>query len=396
MLNYLFHFYGKQRNICKMIDSIAPKVAIVACDSYDIELLTEKVRQSLDLIGGLDKFIKPGMKVLLKPNLISAKDPERAITTHPELVAVVAREVRKIGAEPFVGDSPGGAKRQIERVWENTGMKAMARRENLELVNFEATGVVEMNCNGKKYHLAKAAIDADFIISLPKLKTHVLTLMTGAVKNVYGLIPGFRKGNYHKEYPKPYDFAEIIVDILSLKMPGLSIMDGILAMEGDGPASGTPRKVNLLLTSKDPVAIDAIAAEIIGYKPYQVPTTKIASEAGLGIGWPEAVYVVGEQLKDVKIRDFKLTSNRKFELIPKVFWNMLGPLIWIRPAIEKKSCTKCMTCVESCPTGAMRVGDNKIPVFDYDLCISCWCCHELCRDKAIFVNKSVLAKKLIR
>jgi uncharacterized protein (DUF362 family)/Pyruvate/2-oxoacid:ferredoxin oxidoreductase delta subunit len=378
------------------MDSLNSTVAVLKCKSYDNQLLTEKIRQILNLIGGLDQFIKPGMRVLLKPNMISAKAPERAITTHPELVAVVAREVRNLGATPVIGDSPGGAKRGIKRVWQNTGMLEISERDGIELINFEATGVVKMECNGRKYYLAKEAMEADFIINLPKLKTHVLTLMTGAVKNVFGLVPGFRKGNYHKEFPKPKDFAEIIVDILSLSAPGLTILDGILSMEGDGPSSGTPRYTNLLFASSDPVAIDAIIGEIIGFKPCQVPTTKIASEAGLGTGWPEAIRVVGEQLNEVKIDDFQLTSNKTFELIPKILSKFLGSLIWIRPAIDKKSCTKCHTCLNSCPTGALRLGMEKIPIFDYNLCINCWCCHELCPENSVHVNKSFLARKFIK
>ncbi|MFH2035343.1 MAG: DUF362 domain-containing protein [Candidatus Zixiibacteriota bacterium] len=378
------------------MESLKSIVAIQRCNTYDTDILSNRLHNLLELLGGLDNFVKPGMRVLLKPNLISAKTPDRGITTHPELVAAVAREVKKIGAVPVIGDSPGGAKRGLERVWEKTGMRAIAERDGLELLNFEASGVVQMKCNGRTFYIAREAVEADFIINLPKLKTHVLTLMTGAVKNVFGFIPGFRKGNYHKEYPKPNEFAEIIVDIFSLVTPGLSIMDGILAMEGDGPSSGKPRWVNLLIGSADAVALDSIAGEIVGFKPYQVPTTRIASESGLGIGWPQAINIVGESIRNAKISDFELTSNLKFEIIPKIIWNMVGPLVWIRPAIDRKTCTSCNTCINSCPTGALRVGDNCIPVFDYKLCINCWCCHELCPEKSVFVNKSLLAKKLIK
>jgi uncharacterized protein (DUF362 family)/Pyruvate/2-oxoacid:ferredoxin oxidoreductase delta subunit len=378
------------------MENLTSTVAVTRCNGYYPKLVDEKVGHILELIGGLEQFIKPGMRVLLKPNLISAKAPERAITTHPEIVAAVARRIKKLDAEPIIGDSPGGAKRGINRVWENTGMKDMAVRENIELVCFEATGVVEMKCNGRNYYLAREAVEADFIINLPKLKTHVLTMMTGAVKNVFGLVPGFRKGNYHKEFPKPDDFAEIIVDILSLASPGLTIMDGILSMEGDGPSSGTPRPTNLLLASCDPVALDAIVGEIIGLGPNQVSITRKASEAGLGIGWPDAVKVIGERLNDVKIQDFRLTSNRKFELLPEFLMKMLGSLIWIRPAILKKNCSVCQTCVTSCPTGSLRTNGKNAPEFDYNLCINCWCCHELCPEKSIFVNKSLLARKFIR
>ncbi len=379
-----------------MSDQLPPKVAILKCDSYDPSLLDEKVEQIFSLLEDTGQIVRPGMKVLLKPNMISAKAPELAITTHPEIVAAVARKVRSMGGIVAVGDSPGGAKRGINRVWENTGMKAMAEREGLELINFEAGGVEKFQLNGRAYYLAKPAVEADLVINLPKLKTHVLTLMTGAVKNVYGLIPGFRKGNYHKEYPKPKDFAEIVVDILSIITPGLTIMDSILAMEGDGPSSGKPRWANLIMASRDPVALDAVAGEIIGLKSYQVPTTRIASEAGLGIGWAEMVEIRGERFSDVRINDFELTSNRKFELIPELIWRVIGPFVWVRPAIDNKKCTKCQTCLNSCPTGALRLGENKVPLFNYDLCINCWCCHELCPSKSVYVNKSWLAEKFIR
>jgi uncharacterized protein (DUF362 family)/Pyruvate/2-oxoacid:ferredoxin oxidoreductase delta subunit len=379
-----------------MDDELRSRVAIVDCSSYDTDILTQKVQESLALLGGLDRFVKPGMKVLLKPNLISAKQPQRAITTHPAVVAVVAREVRKIGADVVVGDSPGGAKRGIQRVWDNTGMSAMAAREGLELVNFEAAGMEKFRCNGRAYFIARPAVEADFIISLPKLKTHVLTLMTGAVKNIFGLVPGFRKGNYHREFPKPDDFAEVVVDILSIKPPDLTIMDAVLSMEGDGPSSGTPRWTNLLIASRDPVAIDAVAAEIIGLEPRNVPTTRIASDSGLGIGWPEMIDVLGKPLKEARVPGFQLTSNRKIEMIPDFLYKLLTPYIWVRPAVDRHLCTKCATCVDSCPTGALSIDADKIPVLSEDLCISCWCCHELCPSKAVFVNKSWLAKKFIR
>ncbi|UCD17455.1 MAG: DUF362 domain-containing protein, partial [Candidatus Zixiibacteriota bacterium] len=278
----------------------------------------------------------------------------------------------------------------------NTGMAAMAEREGIELVNFEASGVVRRELDGRVYFLARPAAEADFIISLPKLKTHVLTLMTGAVKNMFGLIPGFRKANYHKENPKPADFAQVVVDILALRPPDLTIMDAVLAMEGDGPSSGNPRRVNLLLGSADPVALDAVASDIIGLPPDKVPTTRIASEAGLGFGWPEAAYIVGQRLADVRMNDFQLTSNRKLELLPKFLVRLIDPYVWVRPAIRRDECTKCNTCVDSCPTHALSGEDEEVPIIDYDTCINCWCCHELCPSRAVFVNRSWLAKKFIR
>jgi len=379
-----------------MIEEPKPRVALLTCPDYSPEVVSVKIREILDLLGGLDTFVGPGMTVLLKPNFLSAKEPERAITTHPEIVAAVAREVRSLGAKVIIGDSPGGAKRGVRRVWENTGMLKMAEREGLELVNFEASGVVRFQIGERVYFLAKPAVEADLIINLPKLKTHVLTLMTGAVKNMFGLIPGFRKANYHKQFPKPDHFAQVIVDILSLRPPALSIMDAVLSMEGDGPSSGTPRWTNLLLASRDAVALDTIAAEIIGLNPQKVPTTRIASESGLGIGWPEAIETVGDDLQRAIIPDFKLTSNRKLSLIPTFLVRIIDPLVWVRPAIEKDTCTRCNSCVNSCPVGALSNLDHAVPVFNYEICINCWCCHEICPEKSVYVDKSWLANKFIR
>ncbi|MFZ5980421.1 MAG: DUF362 domain-containing protein, partial [Candidatus Zixiibacteriota bacterium] len=268
-----------------MLKDIIPKVAVVRADSYEPEILYKKLEETLALIGGLQTYVKPGMKVLLKPNLLSAKAPDRAITTHPEIVAAVARMVRERGAKVIIGDSPAGAKTGIQRVWDNTGLSDIARRDSLELVSFEKAGTTPVNVGDKTYYIAKPVLEADLIINLPKLKTHVLTLLTGAVKNVFGVIPGFRKGMYHKEAPNPRHFSRIIVDIFSAVQPGLNILDGILIMEGDGPASGTARKGNLLMASTDAVALDTVVAEIVGLAPQKIHTIKYASESGLGIGW---------------------------------------------------------------------------------------------------------------
>lgn len=379
-----------------MFDEVKPTVAVQTCDSYEPDKVTEKVREIMDLLGGLDQFVQPGMTVLLKPNFLSAKEPSRAITTHPAVVEAIAKAVRDLGAAVRIGDSPGGAKRGIKRVWRNTGMLEMAEREGFELVPFESSGVVRFEVDHREYYLAKPAVEADLIINIPKLKTHVLTLMTGGVKNLFGLIPGFRKATYHKQFPKPEAFAQIIVDILSLMPPGLTIMDGVLAMEGDGPSSGQPRWANLLLGSRDPVALDAVAAEIIGLDPGKVPTTRIASEAGLGIGWPEAVKIVGENLDAVKIPDFKLTSNLKISLIPGFLVRLIDPYVWVRPAIDEELCTRCNTCVNSCPVNALSNANHSAPTFDYDKCINCWCCHELCPEKSVYIDRSWLAEKFIR
>jgi len=372
-----------------------PRVALVRAESYERESLDQAIGRALRCLGGLERFVRPGMSVLLKPNLLSAKAPERAITTDPEFVAAVGRAVKALGARVIIGDSPAGAEKGIDRLWQNCGMTAIAQRDGFELVNFELSGSRPVTIGGQVYHIAKPVLDAGLVISLPKLKTHVLTLMTGGVKNTFGCIPGFRKGLYHKEAPKPQLFARVLVDIFSAVRPALTIMDAIVAMEGDGPSSGTPRQVGLAAATEDAVALDAVMAAIVGLSPDKVHTTRFAGERGLGENRLSHIETVGMSIKDARVVGFKLTSNTKMELIPKFAYDAVSRFIWQRPKIDDVTCTQCQACVDSCPTGAMvAVGLCGTPAFNEDLCINCWCCHEICPSRAIGIEKSWLARRI--
>ena len=372
-------------------------VAAVRADSYDPPALYAGISRLLDLIGGIGRFVRPGMRVLIKPNLLSARGPERAVVTHPEVVAAIARLVREAGGSVQVGDSPAGAKVGIRRVWDNTGYSEMAAREGLELVNFEKAGSRPVAIDTSVYYIARPVLDADLVINVPKLKTHVLTLMTGAVKNMFGSVPGFRKGMYHKSAPSPRHFSRHVVDVFSAVQPGLTIMDAVLGMEGDGPASGSPRPINLLLASPDGVALDTVAADVIGLNPQRVHTTRYAAEAGLGIGWLEGIRVAGEKLSSMKIPDFKLTSNLKLELLPRFLVNIVDPFLWLFPGIDSSKCIMCGECVNSCPTKALQSnGHRRVPSFRKKLCITCWCCHEVCPEHAVFIDKSFLASRFLK
>lgn len=372
-------------------------VSIFRANSYDPDHLEQVITQALEPLGGMRAFVRPGMTVLLKPNMLSAKAPDRAITTHPEFVAAVGRMAMRLGAHVRIGDSPAGAKVGIERVWENCGFRQIAERDGFELVNFEKEGTSAVAIETRVYYIAKPILEADLVINLPKLKTHVLTLMTGGVKNMFGSIPGFRKGMYHRENPNPRHFARTIVDIFAAVQPELTIMDAIVAMEGDGPASGNPTKLNLVLASNDAVALDTVAAHIIGLEPQRVHTIRYAAEAGLGIGWVEGISVRGISILAAKPEKFSLTSNMGMELVPKFLWNLLASHIWLRPKIAEETCTACGMCVASCPTKALSSnGNNGVPGLSQDKCITCWCCHEICPAHAISVEKSWLARKLVR
>ena len=333
---------------------------------------------------------------MVKPNLLSAREPERAVTTHPSLVQAVVEEVKELGAIPLIGDSPGGVEKGIQRVWENTGMAKVSEITGAELLSFEKSGVVEKRApSGKRYWVAKPSAECDAIISLPKLKTHTLCLMTCALKNMFGVIPGFRKGEYHKQAPKPKDFAEIVVDIYSVVRPQISLVDGVVAMEGDGASSGDPKYLGIFLASEDAVALDAVCSHLMGLKPEEVEITAEAAKRGLGKIRLDQIEVVGEDLDGFKGLDFQLPSNRFLRLIPKFLVNLLAPYIWVRPAILDGNCTNCNVCVENCPVKTIHPGDPT-PTYDYNDCINCMCCHELCPHRAVYLEKSWLSRKIGR
>jgi uncharacterized protein (DUF362 family)/Pyruvate/2-oxoacid:ferredoxin oxidoreductase delta subunit len=371
-------------------------VSIISCLDYTQDNIRSAVKKSFDNLGGLKKWVKRGQKVLVKPNLLSAREPEKAVTTHPALVQAVVEEVQKLGAKAIIGDSPGGVEKGIQRVWKNTGMVEVAKNTGAELLSFEKSGVVEKKApSGKTYWVARPSAECDVIISLPKLKTHGLCLMTCAVKNMFGVIPGFRKGEYHKEAPKPKDFARIVVDIYSVAKPQINLVDAVVAMEGDGAASGDPKYLGLLLASEDAVALDFICGRFMGLKPEEVEITWEAAQRGLGKTSLEEIQVIGEDINDFEGLNFKLPSNRFLRLIPKFLVKLLAPYIWVRPAVLKENCVNCNTCVENCPVKTIHPGEPT-PNYVYKDCINCLCCHELCPDRAVYLEKSWLAKKIGR
>jgi len=366
-------------------------VSIAGCDDYRKDSIIRAVKETLEPFGGIDAFVKPGQRVLLKPNLLSAKSPERAITTHPILVEVVADEVKRAGAVPFIADSPGGAIRGIKRVWENTGMREMAERNSVELVNLEASGTGEISFGKYTFYIAKPVLEADVIINLPKLKTHSLTLLTCAVKNMFGVIPGFRKGEMHKLYPKPAEFADMLVHLYKLVTPSLNIVDAVIGMEGNGPSAGRPYKLGIIMAGDDAVAIDAVAASIIGFEEGMIDTTRIASSLNLGIGELERIDIVGEK-PEVRDGSFSLPSNRVHRLIPKALVRLVAPLVWVKPVIDPARCTGCGFCAQSCPVKTIKK-DGDVYKIDDSGCINCLCCHELCPEESIDIKMSWLARR---
>jgi uncharacterized protein (DUF362 family)/Pyruvate/2-oxoacid:ferredoxin oxidoreductase delta subunit len=369
------------------------KISFIKCRSYDLPEVEAAVVKAVELIGGIGAFVKPGQKVLLKPNLLSAKKPDEAITTHPAVVEAVIKLVKQAGGIPTLGDSPAGAVRDLTEFWNITGMLDVCQRHGVELVSFERSGIYKKEWQGRRYHIAKPVLDADVIINLPKLKTHSLTMMTGAVKNMYGVIPGMKKSMYHKQAPKPWDFSRLIADIYALSKPHLNIVDAVVGMEGFGPSAGKPRQLGFVMAGADGVAVDSAAAHLLGKKPLDIPTTKMADHQELGEANLKQIEFVGDHIEP--FHDFAWPSNWFYSLIPGFLARYAAKLFWIRPAIDASQCINCGYCVESCPVSALAA-TGPVPEFNYKVCINCLCCSEVCPRHAVYQKRSPVARLLGR
>ncbi|MGE5474260.1 MAG: DUF362 domain-containing protein [Ignavibacteriales bacterium] len=374
-------------------------MALVKCSEYNIEEVKKAVDTLFELLGGVEQFIKPGMKVLLKPNLIMKKKPEDMVITHPAVLEAVCSKVLSAGGIVTIADSPGGfyTSEILNGIYSASGYKEVAKKLNVVLNMDTSSQEVEFEHGkvSKKLVLIKPALDADFIINLPKLKTHMLMTYTGAVKNLFGLIPGALKADYHIRMKQKEEFANLLVDICECVKPQLNIMDGIYGMEGQGPTSGTPRKIGLLIGSSNPYSLDAAACHIIGLNRNQVPTLKSAFKRNLPSSIKE-IDIIGEKIEDCVIMDYNIPEARKDTRMIK---NPIAIAILnrIRPKLEfdYNKCIVCKRCIDHCPAKASYFKEGK-PMIDSQKCIRCYCCHELCPGHAIEIRQNKILKKIIK
>ena len=376
-------------------------VSLIQCNSYTREEVDAAVRRAVDLLGGMSRFVRPGERILIKPNLLSAKEPSRAITTHPEIVRPVIRMVKEAGAIPILGDSPGGAVKGVERVWEKTGMKALAEEEGVTLVNFETAGSRSMPIQHpllESLQISNAVLDVDGIINLPKLKTHSMLLFSGGVKNFYGCVPGLRKAEYHKFAPLPRDFSQLLAELYLLVKSKVrfSLVDGIVGMEGNGPSAGDIRTMNLIAAGEDTVALDTVLTTLLGLKTSRILYLGMIARKGGGTDDLSKISVIGDPAGSFALDGFKLPVTWYYELIPRFLVTALGRFIWLKAMIVPELCVNCQMCVQSCPVQAIIPGKGGKPVVDQKRCISCLCCHELCPHHAVILKSSLLTRIFLR
>ncbi len=371
-------------------------VSAARCAAYDLEQVSAALRELLAPLGGLQAFVKPGERIALKPNLLFAARPEQAITTHPLIVTAVAIAVREAGATPVVVESPGSgivhAKPIIERVYRKTGLREVADRYGFEL-DLDATWETVSQPHGevvRRIDVLGPILRVDGVINLAKLKTHTFMTFTGATKNLFGVVPGLNKPGYHGKLATPERFAGMLLDVAHLVQPRLSIVDGMLAMEGMGPgAGGTPRWLGLLLAGADPIAVDVACCRIAGIDPEAVPVLAGARKRGWWSGRAADIDTVGLPVKELRVDDFVLPSRRSRDVgltHSPLLDRVLGPVLRTGftpvPRPREGRCTRCGACERACPADAIVVG-KKVAMVDDSRCIRCYCCHEVCPEAAI-------------
>lgn len=377
-------------------------VSLVRCESYESEVARRVLVEALDAVGGLD-WVKNGMKIAIKANLVSFMSPEKAATTHPSLLCELVKLLKERGADVVIGDSPGGLYNSVfvNKVYRATGMRETEQAGAVLNQNFEQKTV--KNPDGmvlKSFTYTSYLDDADAVINFCKLKTHGMMGMSAAAKNIFGVIPGTMKPEYHMRFPNHSDFARMMVDLDEYFKVRMCICDAVVGMEGNGPTMGTPRKIGAIIASKCPHKLDLVAAKIIDLSKGDVPTLEAAYERGLIPERAEELNVYGN-IDELVIKDYKnipVHTNIEFGKGSEKFFGRLSSLFLKRalrskPNLKGKECVGCGVCRDICPAKAIKIEKGKAMI-DREKCIRCFCCQEFCPKGAMKVKRTLIAKVL--
>jgi uncharacterized protein (DUF362 family)/Pyruvate/2-oxoacid:ferredoxin oxidoreductase delta subunit len=381
------------------------RVSVCRCPDYQPTNLSRAVENILSALEPLP--ISSGARILLKPNCLSANHgPDQPVNTRGEVIESVGRYLQnRHQVKLFIADSGGmGSYGRVKQVYALMGLDRAAARLDAELINPEELGLIELGSpSGKilpKFKATALLDQLDVIVNLPKLKTHLLTGLTGSIKNFLGLLPGSLKRAVHVIAPSSQTMAQALVDIwggIKIKIPHtINMIDGIIAMEGAGPTHGQARTTGWLLASTDPVALDVIAATIMGFSPERLPTIIQAAEAGLGIADPTRIELRGALWPELPVPGFKHPFTRTREWAERVIppWLIGKAFDWLseaKPKIRAEHCRECGLCVQACPSQALQLSEQGLRL-NQNLCIECYCCLEHCPSEGLWVPRSLREK----
>jgi uncharacterized protein (DUF362 family)/NAD-dependent dihydropyrimidine dehydrogenase PreA subunit len=375
------------------------KVYIIRCPDYG--QVGGKMDELMKMMGGVGQFVNAGQRVAVKPNLLLAADPAKAVTTHPSVVAAIGRLFTAASAGVVLAESPGAGyaydRKALEKTYRMCGMEEAAKSAGIELgydTSYESVSFPEGKLI-KRFEIISPIRKADCYVNVCKLKTHNLMFLSGGVKNLFGLIPGRTKTGYHSTMTTKELFAELLLDLVALVPPKLTIMDAVVGMEGEGPASGNPRQVGLLLASTDPLSLDVVASEIIGLPEDRNPLLLAAKGRGIHPSSIAEVEIIGIPRNELRVAGYRMPSaysNSTMLRAMAAILPLLRPLLTVDPRILKNKCTGCGACKNSCPRDAISI--RKVASIDSAKCIRCYCCHEMCRFDAIGLHKGKIYRML--
>lgn len=350
-------------------------------DGYCVKKLRDSISRMVADAGGWPRGTSPGSRVLLKVNMLAAKQPSRGITTHPAVVAAVASLLEEKGCSVVIGDSPGGAVKGVRRYWDKCGFQAAADATGAKLTSFEASGSRRVSIHGRQYDVAIPVLEGyDCRINLSKFKTHAYTRMTNAVKNAFGIVPGFGKAMLHMRSPRPKDLAVNIVDLYELADFSLNITDGILCMDGRGPSTdGRRRKEGFMALSRDGVSLDMVLSQMAGLPWEHLDSNREARRRGLGKPYGE-ISVKGSH----RFENFQIPGRSYLNYIPP-WMGTLARLLLRRAPVSNSKCTGCGVCMRACPADAIEIR-NQRAYMKRGKCIMCLCCHEMCPENAVDIK----------